>query len=394
MPAQIDCIYILDTNFIISHPSIVKELVHHGEEYAIIVLVPWVVIQELDGLKSSQKGYGEANLASLARNAINFIHESLKSGVKGLRGQKISESVDRSEIGDDAILDCGRFWRECQGRHVILLSNDKNLCSKIMIHEIQSISYEPGLSAKRILAQSKGQFVRPEETVEEEDVMTIDMAPVVTPEPIQAVEMDIDTVLPPIVPSKWEDNPFAELSAKAGPSIYERGKSVLPVRGSSQSPDRQRSPENSFQDVPANDTVSAVLQDIERTMLKALPKLIRKVMLREYDGNELFVNFVIGGDAQENATLTIEIIWNILKDNRFVCFGAVFDNHRNSAEVNARIRSMVQLLRRRGSLATALEAVKQYGRLWKTLSEIESLKYKAKQDDYIQGWQTQLRNTC
>jgi hypothetical protein len=52
--------------------------------------------------------------------------------------------------GDESILDCFRYFREQQNEFTVLLSNDKNLCSKVLIHYVKTISIGSDLSAARI----------------------------------------------------------------------------------------------------------------------------------------------------------------------------------------------------------------------------------------------------
>ncbi len=102
------------------------------------MLIPWIVTQELDGLKSSSNSYSnggtDANVSYLARQAINFIYQRLLANDGSLRGQKLTEAIDPKSVGDDAILDCCRYWREKHNLTVTLLSDDKNLCVKTMVH--------------------------------------------------------------------------------------------------------------------------------------------------------------------------------------------------------------------------------------------------------------------
>jgi len=275
---------VIDTNFIISHLSIVRNLVDLYSASKGLVLVPWVVIQELDGLKSASSSYGQANLAVLSRNAIRYIYESLNAEKVGLRGQKISECLNSRETGDDSILDCARYWAEKQRVQVILLSNDKNLGTKVMIHGIGAICHEKGLTAneilERILENWKFQEVGRQKDslpaislqVQEDPSSDSEMqdhnetTELVLPSPSSpapadlsssgVVEMQTDPVIAPLFHKKMKqiEEPFKALQSMSGPSRYASNSRPVPIRGKtpassqldrtalrSQSPDEHRS---------------------------------------------------------------------------------------------------------------------------------------------------------
>lgn len=75
-----------------------------------VVLIPWVVLQELDSLKKG-KGLSVSSVAHLAIPAISFILDSLKSRGPRLWGQSMQQaSQSNSEW---------RFWRTfafCHGQ--------------------------------------------------------------------------------------------------------------------------------------------------------------------------------------------------------------------------------------------------------------------------------------
>lgn len=266
LPIGIKHLFIIDTNFIISHLSIVKKLVEEYASSKALVLIPWIVIQELDGLKSASSSYGQANLATLSRSAVRYIYECLSNGIVGLRGQKIVECLRPGQTGDDSILDCARYWTEKQNVPVVLLSNDKNLCTKMMIHSIGAISHELGLSASTVLQRAQEICeVQAEQSIQDHSQAVPDGAQMeyivddeMTEHEISSdgcvmeylnpvgmettntglAEMQTDPILTPLVNPKSSDDPFAILSAKAGMGRFERTTRVLPVHGAS--PDRIR----------------------------------------------------------------------------------------------------------------------------------------------------------
>ncbi|CAO3652437.1 unnamed protein product [Cunninghamella echinulata] len=124
-----------------------------------LLIVPWVVIQELDGLKRSHskqstKGKQE-RVDELARKAMRFLEGLLVKQSPALRGQKTNEIYDNDNIktyvGDDRILDCCLYFRYRLEKPVKLLSNDRNLCIKAMVHCIEAISSESKLKLKELL---------------------------------------------------------------------------------------------------------------------------------------------------------------------------------------------------------------------------------------------------
>ena len=227
----------MDTNFAISHLSIVIGLVDRYDSGKALVLVPWVVIQELDGLKNASSTYGQANLSTLARNAVKFIHDCLSKHKIGLRGQKLGECIERHQTGDDAILDCARYWHEKQHVRVVLLSNDRNLCSKMLIHGLEAVTYELGLTANKILSDYRLLDDRSSPGAVDPPLQE-DLAPDSHKGP---AEMQTDPVLPPYATRNvLKEDAFAALSAKAGIGRYEQSARarILPISKPKMIPER------------------------------------------------------------------------------------------------------------------------------------------------------------
>ncbi|KAI8137293.1 PIN domain-containing protein [Fennellomyces sp. T-0311] len=143
-------IAVLDTNFLISNLGYLKALTAEAELQpgSLLVIVPWIVVQELDGLKMRNKIQGGrdggGNVGDLARIAMRFLEDALRKKRMWLRGQKTDEIFDRNARltkGDDSILDCCRYFQQIV-RPVTLFTNDRNLAIKAMIHEITSLSSE------------------------------------------------------------------------------------------------------------------------------------------------------------------------------------------------------------------------------------------------------------
>uniref|UniRef100_A0A3B3Z6C2 Transcriptional protein SWT1 n=1 Tax=Periophthalmus magnuspinnatus TaxID=409849 RepID=A0A3B3Z6C2_9GOBI len=131
---------VLDTNILLSHLDYVKKIVTRVG--IPVVLIPWVVLQELDSLK---KGRGlSGSVAHLAIPAISYICNCLKGKESHLRGQSMQQAADNglnAENNDDRVLQCclqyQRLHPECA---VILCTNDKNLCSKALLSGVQAFS--------------------------------------------------------------------------------------------------------------------------------------------------------------------------------------------------------------------------------------------------------------
>ncbi|KAG2195470.1 hypothetical protein INT46_003421 [Mucor plumbeus] len=138
-------ICVLDTNFLLSKLGYLDTVLDLASENpgSLLVLLPWVVIRELDGLKQ-----GNPDISASARKAMRFIEMRLRDKIISLRGQKMNEVWNKDMLknqntkGDDRILDCCMYFQQIIQKKVTLLSNDRNLCIKVMVHDIDSISAE------------------------------------------------------------------------------------------------------------------------------------------------------------------------------------------------------------------------------------------------------------
>ncbi|ODQ50247.1 hypothetical protein SAICODRAFT_27699 [Saitoella complicata NRRL Y-17804] len=156
-------VFVTDTNFLISQLSLVNDLAALHKEHGHTILIPWIVIRELDGLKSASPGRGRAqNVAPLARQAITWIHDNLKRNEGSVRGQQMTEALQRGLEPDDAILDCCQYIQQEEELPVVLLSNDRNLCVKALIHDIPTKSFSRGLTAIGILKEHVSDHVAPQ----------------------------------------------------------------------------------------------------------------------------------------------------------------------------------------------------------------------------------------
>ncbi|XP_027884071.1 transcriptional protein SWT1 isoform X1 [Xiphophorus couchianus] len=146
VPKQKTLILVLDTNILLSHLDYVKKIRSCGLEALgfPVVLIPWVVLQELDSLKN-RKGLS-GSVAHLATPAISFIYTSLKKRDPHLWGQSMQQATQISnglntENNDDRVLQCclqyQNMYPECV---LILCTNDKNLSNKAVLSGVRALS--------------------------------------------------------------------------------------------------------------------------------------------------------------------------------------------------------------------------------------------------------------
>ncbi|KAF3835348.1 hypothetical protein F7725_027906 [Dissostichus mawsoni] len=145
-PNQQYLILVLDTNILLSHLDYIKKIRMNGlgDLGFPIVLIPWVVLQELDSLK---RGRGlSGSVAHLATPAISYIYNCLKSRAPLLWGQSMQQASESNsewsecENNDDRVLQCclqyQSLYPECAH---ILCTNDKNLCSKALLSGVKAL---------------------------------------------------------------------------------------------------------------------------------------------------------------------------------------------------------------------------------------------------------------
>lgn len=159
---------VLDTNFILSHLSLLNELKEYGAKCKFILVIPLEVVRELDGLKSSEKpslsdSASLTTVGKLARMANDWIYYCLAELCPTVYAQRRNEVIEDFLSNDDAILDCSLYFKGAfpNTLHVIL-SNDKNLCMKALLSDILTISHRPGMEAKviakRVFSESANRF--------------------------------------------------------------------------------------------------------------------------------------------------------------------------------------------------------------------------------------------
>ncbi|KAJ3047126.1 hypothetical protein HDU99_009577, partial [Rhizoclosmatium hyalinum] len=139
---------VIDTNYWISHSGFCAKLIDLvGPDTPI--LIPKVVLVELDGLKGNgiemnSRGH---DVKSLARVAGSMIRRALGEQKGNIGGQKDGETLITAEqrafekiTNDDLIVDYAKYCAKFLAKKVFLLSNDNILCSKAMIEGIDTRS--------------------------------------------------------------------------------------------------------------------------------------------------------------------------------------------------------------------------------------------------------------
>lgn len=149
-PTQLQTVYVVDTNFIISQLHTLEELRQLSEKYHHVLVIPTTAVLELDGLKSSSS----EKIAKHARAGNNWIYKNLAVSNSGILGQKLRQKLDPNTSKDDSILDCCLYFKEKLGCFVILLSNDKNLCLKALTEEVLTVSYCEEMTSELIASKS------------------------------------------------------------------------------------------------------------------------------------------------------------------------------------------------------------------------------------------------
>ncbi|KAJ1648283.1 hypothetical protein LPJ64_000439 [Coemansia asiatica] len=125
-------IVVVDTNYFLSNLSLIRSLSALALSSGLVIVVPKVVVQELDGLKLSTRtnaaaGQGSKDVSSMARAATRFLEESLGYEGNALRCQKRSEYLEKELINDDQIIDCCLYFIERHKLPVAVLSQDRSL---------------------------------------------------------------------------------------------------------------------------------------------------------------------------------------------------------------------------------------------------------------------------
>ncbi|XP_051003507.1 transcriptional protein SWT1 isoform X2 [Acomys russatus] len=138
---------VIDTNVLMNHlkfVNILKTTEIPGFD-TLVLIIPWVVMQELDRMKA---GKLLKHVQHKAVPAIHFINNSLRNQDRKLWGQSLQLASQKlyglsDENNDDRVLKCCLQYQElfpCS--LVILCTDDRNLRSKGIISGVKSLSKE------------------------------------------------------------------------------------------------------------------------------------------------------------------------------------------------------------------------------------------------------------
>ncbi|XP_076195674.1 transcriptional protein SWT1 isoform X1 [Aptenodytes patagonicus] len=139
----LNILVVIDTNIMISHLEFVRSL--KSEDIPgvsrLALIIPWVVLQELDNLK---KGKMLQHVRDKAIPAVQFIYMCLKNQDSKLWGQSMQLASQKiyglsDENNDDRVLQCCLQYQNLFPQAVVILcTDDKNLCSKAIVSEVKA----------------------------------------------------------------------------------------------------------------------------------------------------------------------------------------------------------------------------------------------------------------
>ncbi|XP_017939332.1 transcriptional protein SWT1 isoform X4 [Manacus vitellinus] len=139
----LNILVVIDTNIMISHLEFVRSL--KSEDIPgvdrLALIIPWVVLQELDNLK---KGKMLQHVRDKAIPAVQFIYKCLKSQDSRLWGQSMQLASQKiyglsDENNDDRVLQCCLQYQSLFPQAVVILcTDDKNLCNKAIVSEVKA----------------------------------------------------------------------------------------------------------------------------------------------------------------------------------------------------------------------------------------------------------------
>ncbi|GAA6052654.1 hypothetical protein JCM3770_003913 [Rhodotorula araucariae] len=165
-------VVVVDTNVLISHLAVLREFVDLcsvSPSHRPLLLVPHIVVAELDGLKSSSRpadsGGGPSDprrhggIASLARGATTWLLHALAPGETSavIRGQRRGETLFGAEgapfgeNNDSLVLDAALYHAHRNGARVVLLTDDKNLQLRATIEQVEAFGLDDGTDAPWLL---------------------------------------------------------------------------------------------------------------------------------------------------------------------------------------------------------------------------------------------------
>ncbi|KAJ1172166.1 hypothetical protein NDU88_004016 [Pleurodeles waltl] len=154
---------VIDTNIMIGHLQFIKTLktMYLPGFGKPILIIPWVVLQELDYMKN---GKLLQSVKHKAIPAVQFIYICLKNQDPNLWGQSMQQASQKmyglnAENNDDRVLHCCiQFQKLYPSRSLLLCSDDKNLCNKALVSDVKAVSKADLLAAaQNLIMTSAGQ---------------------------------------------------------------------------------------------------------------------------------------------------------------------------------------------------------------------------------------------
>ncbi|KGL76384.1 Transcriptional protein SWT1 [Tinamus guttatus] len=158
----LNILVVIDTNIMISHLDFVRSLKSETIPGVgrLALIIPWVVLQELDNLK---KGKMLQHVRDKAIPAVHFIYMCLKNQDSKLWGQSMQLASQKiyglsDENNDDRVLQCCLQYQNLFPQAVVILcTDDKNLCSKAIVSEVNAFCKADLVIALRNLNVNKRQ---------------------------------------------------------------------------------------------------------------------------------------------------------------------------------------------------------------------------------------------
>ncbi|XP_038270862.1 transcriptional protein SWT1 isoform X1 [Dermochelys coriacea] len=140
----LNLLIVIDTNIMISHLQFIMTLKTSDIPGIgrLALIIPWVVLQELDNLK---KGKVLQHVRHKAVPAVEFIYTCLKNQDSKLWGQSMQLASQKiyglsDENNDDRVLQCCLQYQSLFPQaFVILCTDDKNLCSKALVSDVKAL---------------------------------------------------------------------------------------------------------------------------------------------------------------------------------------------------------------------------------------------------------------
>ncbi len=164
------CFVVVDTNCWITSLEMICSLALHRQ---LTVVVPTVVLQELDGLKADKE-----HLGFKARMAIKIIHDAISSGQTWCRGQRYNEQLSdnsfRASNNDDLVLSCALYFQQTIAPSV-LVTSDYGLAAKALINRVPTTDMKglleslPAISMLNVPEQPQPQSFSQDTVSKEED---------------------------------------------------------------------------------------------------------------------------------------------------------------------------------------------------------------------------------